>query len=701
MPNKISIITIYDENKDNMVNLINSFNSQDYSEKELLVLADEVSDFPENIKVFNHQDSFESSFRLLLENSSGRYILFMHPNEYFSENTVLSELISKFDSENAQALVFSYMTLTDGIFYFHNFGDKIKLEHISPKSLPFVISQNKEFRKWTGIIFSKELLLETKLMTPKSLYICLSKAKNIVFDTKAYYVIPTNLPNSLEKTINSEVYLPQYVKKEVSIFDKAESEIINIAICLDNKYGKYLSPLLYSLNQHHEEINVYLLYEKLDSSVFSLILELNDVLTHLNIKMKKIPKYMITQIANVKNVYTGLPTSTYYRLFIPELFPQLNRVIYMDIDMIVLKRLDELYYTPFEGNYLVAIHDLPMVKQHNMWASQLLGQYYKGYFQAGLLLMNLYLMRKNNTLPQLLEFINENYQYLKYDDQDALNIFYRGAVKYFPYTYNWMAYNYHFYNEKLENLAIVHYAGGALEKPWKNHSSADKKTTILKNIYRAIKLNVDHLLNRQPNLTIFTDYTGDFHLDKHKIESILMQIEANMELYILYDDKTIADYLLEYDQLSPYIHLVATNGESNLKVIKNILDAQPTDYVYCLFGSDYLEEDDVFLQLTSIAEDNYADFVFSSYRYLVEKNSNFQFYEVDDSLTRVASNSFSSFQREPFAKLNSLQGILVRYSRLMGGLNQEVSNEKDMIDIILADNPIVYYKDSHYWVHRV
>lgn len=192
MPNKISIITISDENEDNMVSLINSFNSQDYSEKELLVLTDEVTDFPENIKVFNHQDSFEISFRLLLENSNGRYILFMHPNKYFSENSVLSELISKFDSENAQALVFSYMTLTDGKYYFHNYGDKIKLEHISPKSLSFVISQNKEFRKWTGIIFSKELLLETKIMTQKSLNICLSKAKNIVFDTKAYYVIPTN-----------------------------------------------------------------------------------------------------------------------------------------------------------------------------------------------------------------------------------------------------------------------------------------------------------------------------------------------------------------------------------------------------------------------------------------------------------------------------------------------------------------------------
>lgn len=118
MPNKISIITISDENEDNMVSLINSFNSQDYSEKELLVLTDEVTDFPENIKVFNHQDSFESSFRLLLENSNGRYILFMHPNEYFRENGVLSELISKFDSENAQALVFSYMTLTDGKYYF-------------------------------------------------------------------------------------------------------------------------------------------------------------------------------------------------------------------------------------------------------------------------------------------------------------------------------------------------------------------------------------------------------------------------------------------------------------------------------------------------------------------------------------------------------------------------------------------------------
>ena len=100
----------------------------------------------------------------------------------------------------------------------------------------------------------------------------------------------------------------------------------------------------------------------------------------------------------------------------------------MDVNMMVMKNLDELYYTSFEGNYLVAVNDLAMIRQENYWGTTLLGKSYKNYFNSGLLLMNLYLMRKNQHLSKLLKFIGENYLYFNYDVQDAFNLFYRGEI---------------------------------------------------------------------------------------------------------------------------------------------------------------------------------------------------------------------------------------------------------------------------------
>lgn len=220
-------------------------------------------------------------------------------------------------------------------------------------------------------------------------------------------------------------------------------------------------------------------------------------------------------------------------------------------------------------------------------------------------------------------------------------------------------------------------------------------------MYRAIKLNVDHLLNRQPNLTIFTDYAGDFHLDKHKIESILMQIEANIELYILYDDKTIADYLLEYDQLSPYIHLVPRKNRSNLEVMRDVLSESSTDYVYCLFGKDYLATNESLYQMVTSSDDYRAEVAFSNYILLVEKEGTFYSYNASKTIQLVSPNQFENYQEGDYANLRSLQGTLFSTPVLKKALQEDFDSEERFINNLLAKQPLTYYIDYHRWVHRV
>ena len=331
----------------------------------------------------------------------------------------------------------------------------------------------------------------------------------------------------------------------------------------------------------------------------------------------------------------------------------------MDVNMMVMKNLDELYYTSFEGNYLVAVNDLAMIRQENYWGTTLLGKSYKNYFNSGLLLMNLYLMRKNQHLSKLLKFIGENYLYFNYDVQDAFNLFYR-----------------------------------------RNHSYVDDNYALLKNYYRCSKLAVDHLLNRQPRVAIFTDDTGIFNSEKHKVESFLMQIEANVEIYILFDERRVGDYLYDYAQLSPYIHLVAKKQKSHLQIMREILKKDVVDYVYCLYGMDYLEVEDAIYQLTSIAEDYQADVVFSTYKVLEVEKGLFYQYRTDNQIHVVKSSDYEEYRKKNFSNLNLLQGTLIKTPIIEYVLNENVATEDEIMLKVISRSSRIYYKDSYFWIKK-
>lgn len=697
MAQKITIMTIVNNETENPNNLINSFINQTLQDKELLILTDREIEEQGNIKVYNSRKT-SGGYDFLVEKATGDYFLFMHPNEYFSKDTALEELLDKCIEGNAQAIVFANARLDNGVFYFAYYGDNIQVREVFPSGLPLVMAQYPEFRKWTGVLFAREIVTIPYENGQKNLFASLSQANKILFDTASYYVIPADMSNSLVESESNDIPMPYYVEKDMEEAPNCTGPI-SIALCVDNNYGRYIAPLLYSISKYHDSVDIYIIYSELDTRILRLIIDLKDTFKNLKIILKKIPRYITDKIKNISGTFTGLPVSAYYRLFLPDLLPHLNRVLYMDIDMLVSKKLDELYYTNFEGNYLVGVIDLPMVTNSVEWTKLLLERNYKEYFNSGLLLMNLYLMRKYNHVSKLLLFISENYPYLLHDDQDALNIFYRGAVKLFSLNYNWLSCNYNFYDKKLDDLRIIHFVdiGG---KPWLNYSSVDAKGTLLKNSYRAIQLAANHQLHRQPRVYVFTDYDSDDKHEKHKFESLLMQIEANMDLFILYDDD-VATSIFYYDQLSPYIHLVPRKNRSNLEVMRDVLSESSTDYVYCLFGKDYLETNESLYQMVTSSDDYRAEVAFSNYVLLIEKEGTFYSYNASKTIQLVSPNQFENYQEGDYANLRSLQGTLFSAPVLKKALQEDFDSEERFINNLLAKQPLTYYLDYHCWVHRV
>lgn len=177
---------------------------------------------------------------------------------------------------------------------------------------------------------------------------------------------------------------------------------------------------------------------------------------------------------------------TYYRLVLPELLPNYDKVLYLDSDMIAMDDVAKIYDENVDGYLLAACHDADTAGLYNGYEKDMkrytdkvlkLKEPYQ-YFQAGVLLLNLKEFRKRYTTKQILDFaVSENWQLL---DQDILNKLCEGAVKYIDMSWNVMVdfagvrisqiialaprWLNEMYQEARKNPKIIHYAGP--QKPW-------------------------------------------------------------------------------------------------------------------------------------------------------------------------------------------------------------------------------------------
>lgn len=112
--------------------------------------------------------------------------------------------------------------------------------------------------------------------------------------------------------------------------------------------------------------------------------------------------------------------ATYYRLFIPSLLPDnIDRVLYLDCDIVVRKNLTSLWEIPLENMAVGAVNH---VVDWNVSATQRLNYPVEaGYFNAGVLLMNLKYWRTNDISGELFRFLAQKKDVIKFHEQDALN----------------------------------------------------------------------------------------------------------------------------------------------------------------------------------------------------------------------------------------------------------------------------------------
>ena len=161
--------------------------------------------------------------------------------------------------------------------------------------------------------------------------------------------------------------------------------------------------------------------------------------------------------------------ATYIRLFMTEFLPShIEKIIYLDCDLIIRDNLTELWETNLIDCYVGAVSHF----RYNPIKFYTHFYQFKGFnrktfdiFNAGVLLINLELWRKDQLLPKFLRFIKNNYQYLRLHDQDVLNYFFMDH--WYPLDWKWN-FCVHVTNRPINHspklAKIIHFSGRI--KPW-------------------------------------------------------------------------------------------------------------------------------------------------------------------------------------------------------------------------------------------
>ena len=239
-------------------------------------------------------------------------------------------------------------------------------------------------------------------------------------------------------------------------------EAVPIFFAVDDRYAPYLAVALSSLTENASpnfEYRVYVLIDRLSEENRqklkreerkNLSIEFVDVKAKLD---------SVGRLLHLRDYYTQ---TTYYRFFIPDLFPQYKRGIYLDCDILVLGDISRLHTTDLGTNLLCAVQEEVMnrIDVFGKYVEAVLGTPREKYFNAGILVMNLEEMRKCNIEQKFVDLI-QKVCFKVTQDQDYLNVLCHGRIKYLPLGWNKTAFPDAVRNSELH---IIHFKINW--KPW-------------------------------------------------------------------------------------------------------------------------------------------------------------------------------------------------------------------------------------------
>lgn len=240
--------------------------------------------------------------------------------------------------------------------------------------------------------------------------------------------------------------------------------VVPIFFAVDDKYIPFLAVSLQSLIENSKDENFYLikiLYTNISDENQKKIQKFEKA----NVSIEFVDlNYYIEKIKDKLYTRDYYSKTTYFRLFIPNLYPQYNKALYLDCDIVLLEDVADLYNTDMEDNLVAAAPDdvIQTIEVFQEYAEKVVGvANYKNYFNAGVLLMNLDELRKFDFQEKFIYSL-EKIKFSVAQDQDYLNRLCKGRVKIVDSNWNRMPIAKE--KENQGEIKLIHY--NLAYKPW-------------------------------------------------------------------------------------------------------------------------------------------------------------------------------------------------------------------------------------------
>ena len=294
-----------------------------------------------------------------------------------------------------------------------------------------------------------------------------------------------------------------------------------IVLAVNNYYVPYVSVMIESLIYNSNPKRFYKLFI-LNTNISQKNIEIlkTQIKKNKNFSINFINVNKFIENKNLK-IFAHLTIETYFRFLILDLFPNSEKVLYLDSDLIINVDVSILYDINIEGKYLAATKDIDTAGilnyqfEKRKYIKDVIG--YNGtdeYFQAGVILFNVPEIRKKFS-SEILFYIAQGRKW-DWMDQDILNFLFKGNIYYLNQKWNcimnWVGLIKNLcridilklapkelfkeYLDARKNPLIIHYAGN--QKPWET-PNCDFSNYFWKYANKSIYINQIIKQNKKKN----------------------------------------------------------------------------------------------------------------------------------------------------------------------------------------------------------
>ena len=242
---------------------------------------------------------------------------------------------------------------------------------------------------------------------------------------------------------------------------------MNILVTIDDNYIDVCTKMLFSLRAHNDNLIIHVIYD--DNLTAKSIEHLKEQIKIYNIGELKL-HHIDADSLNLKVVKSEYITKTcFFRLYAPFMIKDVDRLLYLDPDIVCQGSMEEFYNTDLGDNILAGCRNMLRDNVQFLYkknCNRLNLPFGTPYINSGVLLIDMQKYRDFLTFERLNQFLQEYKEILTFQDQDTINKLFLGKIKIMDNKFNYQVNSVDWWNLSLDNT-IIHYSESA--KPWKDN----------------------------------------------------------------------------------------------------------------------------------------------------------------------------------------------------------------------------------------